>query len=123
MRGHDHTGRAGPVGAPRDGPQIAGIGDAVEHDQQRLLRRGQLVRIGVRIRGYERQNPLVIPGFGSLGELTLRLLLRAELGQPVLRLDRTLGGPHLEHFPAPSQRLAHRPAPVDELRRHDLTRS
>ena len=58
---------------------------------------------------------------GRLGEIALELRLDARLldvAQPLLRLERVLARPELEHLAPPAQRLAHRPAPVDEVAAH-----
>ena len=118
MCGHDHAGRACALGAPADGAEIVRIADPVEHREERPLRAGQLVGIGVAIGLDQRQHALVVTGPGALGELAVGLLPRPGLGQPRLGGERPLRRPQLEHLAVPAQRLADGPPAVDEVRRH-----
>src|SRR5437763_672603 len=54
----------------------------------------------------------------ELGQLAVGERLDAALAQPALGANRALGREDLEHLPPAAQRLADRPPPVDELRRH-----
>jgi len=118
VRRHDDAGRTGAVGAAADRPQVARIGDPIEHREQGLLRGRELVGVGITERLDQSHDSLVIAGIGPLGQLAVGLELRPGLGEPVLRLDRPLGRPELEHLSAPAQHLADGAPAVDEIRRH-----
>ena len=83
----------------------------------------ELVGVDVGIGSDERQNALVIPRLGAVGQLPVGLQPQPDLVQPVLGLDRPLGRPDLEHLPPAAQRLAHGPPPVDEVGGQFRTRS
>ena len=120
MRRHDDARRARTVGAAADRAEVARIGHPVEHREERLRLRGQLVRVGVAIGLDHRDEPLVVARRGPLGQVALALHLRARLGQPRLGLQRAFGRPHLEHRTPAAQRLTDGLAAIDEVRCHGL---
>src|SRR5436309_3309111 len=78
----------------------------------------ELERVGVAKRLTPREDALVVARARGLRQVTLELPLHArpfDVRQPRLAPDRTLARPQLEHLTRPTQRLAHRAAPVDEL--------
>ena len=60
-----------PSARPADGAEVARIGDAVEHGQQRALGRGQLVRVGVAVRLDAGDDALVVARARELRQLAL----------------------------------------------------
>ena len=108
-----------PSALRQTAPEVARVGDPVEHRQQRPLGRGELVGVGVAIRLHEGEHALVVAGLRAVGEVAVGLRLRPGLGEPRLGLERALGRPDLEHLAPAAQRLADGPAAVDEVRRHE----
>ena len=84
VRRHDDAGRARTLGAAADGAEVARVGDAVEHREQRTLGRRELVAVGVAVGLDEREHALVVARVGAVAQLALELQLRARLGEPVL---------------------------------------
>ena len=60
VRRNDDAGRARAERAPAHGAEVARIGDAVEHDEQRPLDRGELPRVGVAVRLDARDDALMV---------------------------------------------------------------
>ena len=82
-----------PSALRADRSEVPRIGDAIEDREQRTLRRSELVRVGVAVRLDEREHALMVARLRAVGELALRLQLRARVGEPLLGLDRALGRP------------------------------
>ena len=119
MGGNDHAGRAGALRAAADRAEVARVGDLVEHREQRPLGRGELVGVGVAVGLDARDDALVVARAGELAQLALGCEAGAcASGEPRLRRDRALGREQLEHLAPSAQRLAHRPAAVDEVGAH-----
>ena len=118
---HDHAGRAGPFRAAGDRAEVAGVGDAVEADEQRARLPRQLEGVAISIRLDASDDALVVASTGGVGQLALGLDLDtrpAVLAQPLLGVQRALGRPELEHLARPAQRFPNRAPPVDLLRGH-----
>ena len=122
VRGHDDAARAGSLGAADHGAEVARVADLVEAGEERRRARGELERVGVAERLAPGDDALMVARAGRLGEVALELRLHArplDVAQPGLAAHRALARPQLEHLARAAQRLAHGPAPVDELARHE----
>ena len=122
VRRDDNAACARSFCAPDHRTEVPRVADLVEAREQRRVARGELERVGVAERLAPRHDALVVARPRGLEQITFELGLDArplDLAQPGLAPHRPLARPQLEHLAPPSQRLAHRTAPVDELPRHE----
>ena len=122
MRRDDDARRSRPFGRPADGAEVARVGDAVEHREQRTLDGGQLIGVGVAVRLDARDHALVVARTGELGQVALlpHPHPRSRRLEPRLGLERPLGRQELEHLATAAQRLANGAAAVHEVGCHVL---